>query len=119
MFAFTKIYSIINEKYISKHKGGIKVISFYVYVHDLVQRKVNCLMQHRQEMEILELLRVFGEAQDLVNKVIPFDCSVTEDDDDDILIQTMKMNAREDLLFKIMMPYLAEDMVVAIPISLN
>ena len=92
------------------------------YVHDLVAKRVLELKQLNKETEIIGLLEFFGQAQDLVNKVIPFFCPTAEEDDDnddEIVIQVMRMEAREELLFKIMLPHLAGEMVLIIPLHSN
>ncbi len=76
------------------------------YVHQLITDKIRVLRAQNREEEIIELVSAFSQAQNLVEKVIPF-LPKAMDKEDYILVQNLKMKSREELLYKIMLPYLS------------
>ncbi len=89
------------------------------YVHDLVEERVSELISQEREEDIVLLLKMFSEAQDLVNKVIPF---LFPNDENIFSVLILRMEAREDLLYKFMEPYLEDVAIknaIKIPIYWN
>jgi hypothetical protein len=87
------------------------------YVSELIERKISLLKNEGREKEIFLLLDFFSQAQDLVERVVPF----SQDEGGSIIVQILKMETREKLLMHLMGPFLnlEEEFIVFIPISLN
>lgn len=87
------------------------------YVHQLVEERVEKLIEEDREEEAIELIKAFSEAQDMVNKVIPFSFP---EDEDLFVVLIIRMEARESLLYYFMEPYLEDALsAIAIPIYFN
>lgn len=89
------------------------------FVHQMLEEKVAILRNQEELDKILELLQVFSEAQDLVNRVIPL---YVPNEKSSLPVLLLRMEAREEMLFKLMKSYLSNTyfkQIIGVPISLN
>lgn len=90
-----------------------------IYAYELLEEKIRLLRKEGRDKEVLILLKVFSEAQDLVEEVVP----LPGDKELSCMALTLKIEIREKLLIDLMKPFFnfnnLDKKTILIPISLN
>ncbi len=72
-----------------------------IYAYELLEEKIRLLRKEGRDKEVLILLKVFSEAQDLVEEVVP----LPGDKELSCMALTLKIEIREKLLIDLMKPF--------------